>query len=98
MKRRVRTVSAGLSVGIAALAAMSLVATPAEAAARSLKSQMQKSQKYCDSLPHRTSVDYMKKAQCDAAVLAAQQWVVAQTTSGAMSETQAVQRASWPGP
>ncbi|WP_328670077.1 hypothetical protein [Streptomyces sp. NBC_00328] len=98
MVKRVRTLSAGLSVGVAALAATVLATTPAAAALHSLSWHVSKSQTYCNSLPQHTGVQQMKKAACDSQVITLHQMAVSQAISRGMSEAAVAAGMNWPGP
>lgn len=85
-------------MGVAALAATVLAATPAAAALHSLGWHVNKSVAYCDSLPQRTTVEQMKKASCDSQVITLQQLVVSQAISQGMSQASVAAGKNWPGP
>jgi hypothetical protein len=102
MKKRVRTLPAGLSVGVAALAAAVLAATPAAAAQHGLKWNVDKSMAYCKTLDNGTTLGAMKRAQCENATLTKETIIVNEAVTSAKSADQlaaeAASRGEWPGP
>lgn len=98
LKKRVRALTAGLTVGVAALAAATLTATPAAAALKSLNWHINKSEEYCGSLPDRTTIQRMKKAECESQVLAKTQIAMSQAIARGVSTAEVAAGMNWPGP
>lgn len=98
MKKRARTLSAGLSVGVAALAAAVLTTTPAAAALQSLSWHVNKSLAYCSSLPHRTSVEQMKQAACNSEVINLEALVASEAIARGVATAEIAAGKNWPGP
>lgn len=98
MKKRIRTLSAGISVGVTALTAVVLATTPAAAALKSLSWHTNKSLAYCSSLPHRTTLEQMRQAQCKSEVMALQQIVINEAISRHKSQNEIAAGKDWPGP
>ncbi|MFE7765820.1 hypothetical protein [Streptomyces sp. NPDC057438] len=98
MKKHVRTLSAGLSMGVTILAATVSATTPAAAAPKSLNWHVEKSEAYCRSLPDRTPVQQMKKAECNSLVLITTSIVMNEAISKGVSTAKIAARKNWPGP
>lgn len=98
MRKQVRILSGGISVGVAALAAAALAATPAVAALQSLSWHVNKSNAYCETLDNGTDLGRMRAAQCRSSVLALQVYTTNTAIQQAKSTAEVAASLDWPGP